>query len=126
MLRDRTSTAILAVSDIARARKFYQETLGLELLAEASMDDVLTFRTGDTRLVVYRSDEAGTNRANALVWDANGEIEEIVKDIKAKGVQFEHYDMDGIRLEGDIHVAGTMKMAWFKDPDGNILHLNAM
>jgi hypothetical protein len=86
------------------------------------MGDVLVFRTGATSLIVYKSDFARTNKANAVVWDVGDEIEPIVAGLKAKGVVFEHYD--GMELKGDIHVAGAMKMVWFKDPDGNILHLN--
>ena len=48
-------------------------------------------------------------------------MEGLVKDLKAKGVAFEHYDMPGVTLKGDVHVAGKHKNAWFKDPDGNIL-----
>src|SRR3546814_626215 len=126
MLKDRNSTAILAVSNIDRARRFYCETLGLEIEQEG-MDGVIVLRTGQTFLVVYRSDEAGTNRANAVVWDAGEEIDEIVTDLKAKGVVFEHYpDAENFTREGDVHVSGSMKMVWFKDPDGNILHLNKM
>ena len=43
--------------------------------------------------------------------------------LKSKGITFEHYNMSNITLEGDIHVDGQMKVAWFKDPDGNILNL---
>jgi hypothetical protein len=50
-------------------------------------------------------------------------IEEAVRELKSKGVTFEHYDMPGMRLEEDIHVSPGMKVAWFKDPDGNILNL---
>jgi catechol 2,3-dioxygenase-like lactoylglutathione lyase family enzyme len=125
MLKDKSSSAIVAVSDIARARDFYQKTLGLEL-QDDSMGEVLVFRTGDTSLVVYRSEFAGGNRANAVVWDVGDEVDAITSALKAKGVAFEHYQFDGMKLEGDIHIAGEMKMVWFKDPDGNILHLNNM
>lgn len=126
MLKDKSSSAILAVSDIARAREFYQNILGLEL-EDDGMGEVLVFKTGDTSVVVYRSEEAGTNRANAVVWGVGVDIDAITADLKAKGVEFEHYtDSGDMRLDGDIHVAGKMKMVWFKDPDGNILHLNNM
>ena len=125
MLKDKSSSAIVAVSDIARSKKFYRDILGLEIIDD-SMGQVLVFRTGDTSLVVYASEEAGTNRANAVVWDVGDEIETITATLKNKGVTFEHYEFDGTRLEGDIHVSGNMKMVWFKDPDGNILHLNNM
>jgi len=126
MLKDKSSSAILAVDDIDRAKKFYRDTLGLPLEDE-STGDVLTFRTGDTRLIVYRSDFAGTNKANAVVWGVGDEIDAIVADLRKKGVAFEHYlDQPGTQLEGDMHVAGPMKMAWLKDPAGNLLHLNNM
>jgi catechol 2,3-dioxygenase-like lactoylglutathione lyase family enzyme len=66
MLKDKSSSAIVAVSDIDRARRFYRDTLGLDLV-EDGMEDVLVFRTGKTQLIVYRSKEAGTNRGNAVV-----------------------------------------------------------
>jgi hypothetical protein len=47
-------------------------------------------------------------------------MEKVVQSLKGKGVTFEHYDMPGMTLKGDIHVANRMKAAWFKDPDGNI------
>jgi catechol 2,3-dioxygenase-like lactoylglutathione lyase family enzyme len=123
MLKDKASTAIVAVSDIARATAFYRDTLGLDL-ADNSMGEVAVFRTGGTSLVVYRSELAGTNKANAVVWGVGDEIDDMVADLKSKGVSFEHYD--GMDLDGDIHVVGAMRLVWFKDPDGNILHLNNM
>jgi predicted lactoylglutathione lyase len=47
----------------------------------------------------------------------------MVEQLKAKGVTFEHYDMPGVELQGDVHVMGDMHAAWFKDPDGNILNI---
>lgn len=120
MLKDRDSSAIVAVSDIERARRFYSDTLGLKL-ADEGMDDVLGYRTGKTWLTVYRSDYAGTNRANAVTWSLGDEFDAIVADLKSRGVVFERYDdMD---RDGDVHLAGEMRLAWLKDPDGNILHL---
>ncbi|MCV0398038.1 MAG: VOC family protein [Rhizobiaceae bacterium] len=121
MLKDHASSAIVAVSDIDRARAFYRDTLGLELESEMG-GHVLVFRTGATHLVVYRSEFAGTNKANAVVWGVGDDIEAIAADLKAKGVAFEHYD--GMDWKGDIHVDGDMKLVWIKDPDGNILHFN--
>ncbi len=123
MLKDKSSSAIVAVSDIERAKTFYRDTLGLQLLDD-SMGDVLVFRTGDTSLVVYRSDFAGTNKANAAVWDVGNEVESIAAMLKGRGVSFERYDNPGMELKGDVYVAGSMKLFWFKDPDGNILHVN--
>lgn len=122
MLKDNDSAAIVAVTDIARAKTFYGTTLALDLVK--GDDNVLEFKTGDTSLIVYVSGFAGTNKANAVVWGVGDEIDDIVAALKARGVTFEHHD--GMDLRGDIHVAGDFKMVWFKDPDGNILHLNNM
>lgn len=125
MLKDHNSSAIVAVSDIGRARNFYGEVLGLELAEEGAEEGVLVYKTGATQLTVYQSDFAGTNRANAVVWGVGNDIEAIVTALEAKNARFEHYSDIG-RLEGNVHVAGGMKLVWIKDPDGNLLHLNSM
>jgi hypothetical protein len=51
-------------------------------------------------------------------------MDSIVRSLKKAGVPFELYDLPGLRREGDVHVVGEFKAAWFKDPDGNILHIN--
>lgn len=91
MLKDKASAAIVAVSDIARATAFYRDVLGLDI-TDDSMGEVVVFRTGDTSLVVYRSEFAGTNKANAAVWGVGDEIDNIVAHLAAKGVTFEHYE----------------------------------
>ena len=122
MLGNIDAVANLAVKDLAVARRFYEDTLGLTQV-DAEGDEVVVYRSGKTRINVYRSSFAGTNQATAVTWQVGGDIERLVAALKAKGVRFEHYDMPGMRLEGDIHVDGDMKVAWFKDPDGNILNL---
>lgn len=123
MLADISSSAIVAVADLTRARAFYRDTLGLPLADES--DSVLVFRTGATELVVYRSEQAGTNRANAVVWDAGGEFDAIIGELRARGITFEHYPELGMAIEGDVHVVDGFRAAWFRDPDGNILHINS-
>ena len=122
MLRETDAVANLAVKDLKKAKSFYEGTLGLEPVG-AEDDEVVVYRSGKTTLNVYRSKEAGTNRATAVTWEVGDEVEDVVEALKAKGVRFEHYDMPGLKLEGDVHVGEGMKVAWFKDPDGNILNL---
>ncbi|MBU1348119.1 MAG: VOC family protein [Alphaproteobacteria bacterium] len=124
MLKAKNSSAIVAVSDLARAKRFYGDVLGLNLSPD-SEGDVAVFDTGDTHLVVYVSEFAGTNQANAVVWAVGEEIEKIAGDLAAKGVAFERYDMDGATFENGVHRMGDFRMVWFNDPDGNILHLNS-
>jgi catechol 2,3-dioxygenase-like lactoylglutathione lyase family enzyme len=124
MFKDKSSSAIVAVSDLPRARRFYGETLGLEQAMDT--EEVLTFRTGSTWLSVYRSAEAGTNRANAVAWDAGDDFDAIADELRSNGVVFEEYPDMGMTITQGVHSAGDFKAIWFKDPDGNILHVNAM
>lgn len=124
MFADANSSAIVAVKDLVRARAFYTDKLGLALTAED--EQVLTFRTGATSLVVYASDAAGTNKANAAVWGVGADFDAAVAQLKANGVTFEEYPELGMKVTDGVHTAGEFKAAWFKDPDGNILHLNSM
>ena len=122
MLGNTDAAANIAVKDLAAAKRFYEETLGLTPVGGDGQEMVL-FKSGNTTLNVYRSQYAGTNQATAVTWAVGGEIDAVVRALEAKGVAFEHYDMPDTTREGDIHVAGDTKVAWFKDPDGNILNL---
>jgi catechol 2,3-dioxygenase-like lactoylglutathione lyase family enzyme len=122
MLRDANATANLAVKNLGNARKFYENTLGLKQV-DAEGDELVVYRSGNTVINVYRSDYAGTNQATAVTWAVGDEVDRVVRELKAKGVAFEHYAMPGMTHEGDLHVSGDMKVAWFKDPDGNILNI---
>ena len=125
LLKDKSSSAIIAVSDIERARDFYGETLGLEPEGGAE-EDMLTFRTGDTRLIVYKSEFAGTNKANAVVWNGGDDFDAIAGQLKERGARFEEYPDLGMDISGGVHRSGDFKGVWFKDPDGNILQITNM
>jgi catechol 2,3-dioxygenase-like lactoylglutathione lyase family enzyme len=120
MLGDRDAVTNIAVKNLDVARKFYEGTLGLTPV-DAEGQEVIVFKSGNSRIFVYRSQYAGTNKATALTWVVGDRVDDIVQALKAKGVSFEHYDMPGLTRKGDVHVGGKMKIAWFKDPDGNIL-----
>lgn len=122
MLNSKDAITMIAVKDMQVAAKFYEGTLGLQK-ESAEGEDVITYRSGNTRINVYRSQYAGTNKATTLIWNVGDEIDPIAHTLKDKGVAFEHYDLPGLTLEGDLHVGGNMKVAWFKDPDGNILSI---
>jgi catechol 2,3-dioxygenase-like lactoylglutathione lyase family enzyme len=121
MLGNRNAVANLAVRNLDRARDFYTGTLGLKEVDHEG-DELIVLESGDSKVNVYRSDYAGTNEATAVTW-AVDDIEGEVESLKRKGVRFEHYDLPGLALEGDVHVGEDMKVAWFKDPDGNILNI---
>jgi len=119
MLADSEAVTTVPVKDLEAARRFYEGTLGLKRTGEDD-PEFSTYRTGSSNMLVYRSRFAGTNRATAVTWMVGDEVEEIVRDLKAKGIAFEKYDLPETTLEGDVHVTGSQKAAWFKDPDGNI------
>jgi catechol 2,3-dioxygenase-like lactoylglutathione lyase family enzyme len=122
MLGDKDAGVTLAVSDLQRARDFYETTLGLATV-DAPPGSVL-YRSGSSVLLVYESEYAGTNRATAATWAVGDEFDAIVDDLRSKGVTFEHYDdLPETTRDGDVHEMGGMKGVWFKDPDGNILSL---
>jgi catechol 2,3-dioxygenase-like lactoylglutathione lyase family enzyme len=122
MLADTDAQATLAVKSLGRARPFYEGLLGLKPVGPP-MPGVQTYRAGRSMLVLYESAFAGTNQATGVTWALGGAFDAVMADLKAKGVIFEHYDMPGLTLDGDVHETGDMRVAWFKDPDGNIINL---
>lgn len=122
MLGNKDAVANIAVRDLQAARRFYEGTLGLKVVAKQG-DELLVFASGNSSLFVYRSQFAGSNKATAVTWVVGGEVEALAQSLKGKGVAFEHYDMPGTQLQGDVHVGHGMKIAWFKDPDDNILSI---
>jgi len=107
----------LAVSDIDRAREFYEQTLGF---TPSTVDPAGVFYPagGETRFLVYPSGEAGSNRATSIGFEVP-DIEAEVADLKGRGIRFEHYE--GYTNADGIADAGRVRSAWFKDPDGNIV-----
>jgi catechol 2,3-dioxygenase-like lactoylglutathione lyase family enzyme len=119
MLGNYRSVATVAVRDLAAAKQFYANTLGLKQIG-AEGEEAVTYQTGGgTHLLVYRSQYAGHNNATAVTWNVD-EIQDTVRELKSQGIQFEHYDMPGAKVEGDVYTFGDLHNAWFKDPDGNI------
>lgn len=115
------AVATIPVRDAARAKAFYGETLGLELNGERP--GVATYKSGNAIIYVYETDKAGTNKATAATWPV-ADVDGVVAELKKRGVAFERYtDLPDMEMHGDVHVAGQMKAAWFKDPDGNILSI---
>ena len=120
MLGNKDAVATIAVKDAKVAKRFYEGTLGLKP-ASSEEPGVLSYKSGNSAVLVYESKFAGTNKATAATWVVGDDVEGIVQALKAKGVTFEKYDFPGTTRKGDVHVSGKIKAAWFKDPDGNIL-----
>lgn len=122
MLGSKDVAATIAVRNVETARKFYEGALGLKLV-DTGMPEAPVYQSGSSKVLVYQSQYAGTNRATAATWGVGDDIEKIVQTLRSKGVTFEHYDLPGTTRKGDVHVSGNLKAAWFKDPDSNILAL---
>jgi predicted enzyme related to lactoylglutathione lyase len=123
MLADSTIIAMIAVKDIKSAKQFYGQKLGL-IQTDENRGGV-SYRSGTGKVFVYQSNTAGSGRATVASWDVI-DMKATIASLVDKGVTFEHYDIPGATMDGDIHHIGpTMKAAWFKDPDGNILGLTS-
>ena len=95
MLREVEAIATIAVKDLDSARSFYEKTLNLEVLDERS-GEILIFKTGSSKLFVYRSSFAGTNKATCVTWPV-ADVDAHVAALKQNGVTFEHYTLPSSR-----------------------------
>lgn len=111
--------ANIPASDMQRARKFYEETIGL--VPVHNMTGAVVYECGKgTRVVLYQSVGAGTNKATTANWSVT-DLQAEMNALRAKGIVFEEYDMPGLKTENGIATSGKSKAAWFKDTEGNIL-----
>ncbi len=119
MLSQSPIIAYVPVSDLVRARKFYEGTLGFRALESSDVGCMYESGKG-TRFFAYESAGAGTNRASTAYWDVP-DIEAEVAELKKRGVVFEEYDTPGYSTVNSIATGEGVKSAWFKDTEGNIL-----
>ncbi len=118
MLQQSPMYPFIPVSDVARAREFYEQKLGFKPKVE--MGGVVYESGEHTACFLYPSESAGTSRASQAFWQVE-DIEREVAELKARGVLFEEYDAPGMQTQNGIMIAGGAKTAWFKDTEGNIL-----
>lgn len=119
MLQQSPMYAYLPATDVARARRFYEQTLGFHPSEEIAGGVVYKFANG-TGCFLYPTGNAGTNRASQAFWQV-ADVAREVADLKARGVTFEEYDAPGLKTVDSITTGGGAKTAWFKDTEGNIL-----
>ena len=122
MLGNSDAIATLAVKDLDVARTFYENVLGFELTASQE-PGTASYRSGRTTIFVYPSQYAGTNQASSVTWIVGDKLASIVSSLRSKGATFERCELPDTTREGDVHVTGHLRLAWLKDPDGNILAL---
>jgi predicted enzyme related to lactoylglutathione lyase len=122
MLSDSKVEANIPASDLARAREFYADKLGLKPSQEFG-EEALAYRTqGGTAFNVYRTEYAGQAGHTIAQWHV-ADVAAEVRDLKAKGVTFEVYEgMPGVQWDGEVaDIPGMGRAAWFKDSEGNIM-----
>lgn len=121
MLKDSDVVAMVPVKDIKESEQFYSQTLGLKKIEENAAG--IAYQCGSGKMFVYPTPTAGTAKSTVATWEV-GDIAAVAKELKNKGLKFEHYDYPGATHEGDVHIWEGAKAAWFRDPSGNILGLS--
>jgi predicted enzyme related to lactoylglutathione lyase len=118
MLRNARICAYIPASNVTRARKFYEEIIGLQPREEYAGG--IVYECGGTVVFMYPTPNAGTSKASQAFWQVS-DVEAEVAELKARGVKFEEYDVPGLIMKNSIMIAGGAKTAWFKDTEGNTL-----
>ena len=128
MLDSAQITAIVPVSDIDTATAFYEGALGLQL--EARRDDLPKHREAELRaasgtLLLYESVGAGQSRHTIAGFRVD-DLDSVVAALRSRGVVFEEYDLPHLKTVDGIASLGAVRVAWCKDPDGNILAIESL
>jgi predicted enzyme related to lactoylglutathione lyase len=122
MLQTSPMYSYIPAKDVARARRFYEEKVGLRAKEETNGGVVYEFG-GGTAAFLYPTPNAGTSRASQAFWSVQ-DVDAEIQALKARGVEFERYDdMPGERSAQGAIIAGGAKAAWFRDSEGNIMAL---
>jgi predicted enzyme related to lactoylglutathione lyase len=121
MLSTAPIRAYIPASDVTRARRFYEQAIGLTPKEEYSGGVI--YECGGAEVFLYPTSNAGTSKASQAYWQVDN-VEAEVADLKARGVVFEEYDMPGVTMRNSIATGGGAKTAWFKDPEGNVLAIS--
>ena len=129
MLKDYKVSVILGARDIERAKKFYTEKLGLELMERKGIpEDAFMVKAGaGSTIFVYHTDFAPAQATAAGFSIESGSLEDEVARLAEKGVKCEQFHMPGLK-QNDMGITemGGVKSAWIKDPEGNTIALNQM
>jgi predicted enzyme related to lactoylglutathione lyase len=120
MLQDAPMYSYIPAKDVPRARRFYEEKLRFKPKQETAGGVIYEFAKG-TACFLYPTPNAGTSQASQAFWQVD-DLEREMAELKARGVNFEKYDIPGMDENG-ISTAGGAKAAWFKDTEGNIMAL---
>ena len=119
MLGAHPISPVLLATDLAAARAFYHEQLGLEILSEN--DAAITLRCGQrTQLSITKSSVGTADSQTQASWYVN-DVRAEVDDLRSRGVKVEDYDMPGLKTEDGVADIGFAWAAWIIDPGKNAL-----
>ena len=121
MLKDAPIVPYIPASDMPRARRFFEQKVGLVPREEVAGGVVYECAYGSW-IFLYKSAGAGTSTASQAFWQVK-DVDAEVRDLKSRGVAFEEYDMPGLKTVNGVANMGDTKGAWFKDSEGNIFAL---
>ena len=122
MLSHSAVTTMLPVMDLARARAFYEECLGLQP-GELRPDGKFVYRVGGSALALFPR-PGGTKAEHTAISFQVADIAASIRELKSRGVVFEDYDFPDFKTVDHVCVLGAEKVAWFKDTEGNYLCLH--
>jgi catechol 2,3-dioxygenase-like lactoylglutathione lyase family enzyme len=115
--------ASIPAQDLDRARRWYEEKLGLTPKRDLGPNG-LVYRTGETRFVLYPTPYAGTGKHTLAGWNV-ADIDAAMVELRARWVVFEDYDgTNGPKTENGVARADGGAAAWFKDSEDNTLNLS--
>jgi predicted enzyme related to lactoylglutathione lyase len=115
--------AYIPAADVARARRFYEQTVGL--MPKEEFAGGVIYECGGVEVFLYPTPNAGTSKASQAFWQVD-DVDAEVTDLKARGVVFEEYDMPGLKTRNSVAVGGGAKTAWFRDTEGNIMAISQL
>ena len=121
MLKDCPVVPYIPVSDLGRARKFYEHVVGLVPLRETGAGVVYAGANGSS-IFMYVSANAGTSKASQAFWQVTDLVAEMT-ELRARGIVFEEYDFPGFKMMNGVATGGGAMTAWFKDTEGNTMAL---
>jgi predicted enzyme related to lactoylglutathione lyase len=121
MLKTAPIRAYIPASDVSRARKFYEQSVGLT--PKEHYAGGVIYECGGTEVFLYPTPNAGTSKASQAFWQVD-DVEAEVAELKRRGVVFEEYNIPGIITKNSIATGGGAKTAWFKDTEGNIFAIS--
>jgi predicted enzyme related to lactoylglutathione lyase len=122
MLQKFPMFAYIPANDVTRARRFYEGKIGLKPGEEIAGGVTYKFAGGTACFLYPAAPSAGTSKASQAFWTVDN-LERVMAELKARGVQFEEYDEPGLKTVNGIFEGGGAKAAWFKDTEGNIMAL---